>query len=314
MTAPDDTAPVDTEPANPLPANPLPADTAPAWFREAVAAPVVTGAVTVEGCRIAYRRWGDEGDPAVVLVHGGGAHARWWDHVGPLLADGRTVVAFDMSGHGDSGRRDRYTVGHWAAELLEICGKTSHRERPVVVAHSMGGQAAVAAAIRDSDAMKAVVLVDTAIRELPPEEAAAMAGNAFGPLKHYATAEEALARFRTIPDQPTSLPYVVDHVARTSLRRTGDGWTWKFDPAFVTVADRPDPSTLAQIRCRFALLRAQYGLITPDMDDLFRLHLAAERILVDIPEAWHHVMFDQPLSLVTAVRTLLATWRHGGRP
>ncbi|HVX23462.1 MAG TPA: alpha/beta hydrolase [Acidimicrobiales bacterium] len=286
----------------------------PDWFRDALAAAVATEVLEVDGCTIACRWWGDRDDPAVVLVHGGGAHARWWDHVGPLLADGRGVVAFDMSGHGDSGRRDRYTFDHWAEEVLAVCARSSHPERPVVVAHSMGGQAAVKAILGDPDAAKAVVLVDTAIRQLEPEQAAALAGNAFGPLKHYATVEEALARFHTIPDQPTSLPYVLDHVARTSVRPTGDGWTWKFDPGFLTAIDRPDPAALADVRCRFALLRAQFGLISSDMDDLFRLHLAADRVLVDIPEAWHHVMLDQPLSLVTALRTLLATWRHGGRP
>ncbi len=288
--------------------------TAPDWFRDALAAPVVTEELEVDGCPIAFRRWGDAGQPAVVLVHGGGAHARWWDHVGPLLADGRTVIAFDMSGHGDSGRRDRYTFHHWANELLAVCATSSHPDRPVVVGHSMGGQTAVMATLRDPAAVKGIVLVDTAVRQLAPEEARALAGSAFGPLKHYATVDEALARFHTIPDQPTSLPYVIDHVARTSLRPTGDGWTWKFDPGFLAIADRPDPAMLADVRCRFALLRAQFGLITPDMEDLFRRHLAADRILVDVPEAWHHVMLDQPLSLVTAVRTLLATWRHGGRP
>ena len=32
--------------------------------------------------------------------------------------------------------------------------------------------------------------------------------------------------------------------------------------------------------------------------------------MVEIPLAYHHVMLDQPLSLVTAIRTLLSDWRH----
>jgi hypothetical protein len=32
--------------------------------------------------------------------------------------------------------------------------------------------------------------------------------------------------------------------------------------------------------------------------------------VVEIPEAGHHLMLDQPLSLLTALRTLLADWDH----
>jgi pimeloyl-ACP methyl ester carboxylesterase len=32
--------------------------------------------------------------------------------------------------------------------------------------------------------------------------------------------------------------------------------------------------------------------------------------VVEIPLAGHHVMLDQPLLLVTALRTMLADWEH----
>jgi pimeloyl-ACP methyl ester carboxylesterase len=31
---------------------------------------------------------------------------------------------------------------------------------------------------------------------------------------------------------------------------------------------------------------------------------------IEIPEARHHVMLDQPLAFVAALRTLLQEWRH----
>jgi pimeloyl-ACP methyl ester carboxylesterase len=36
-----------------------------------------------------------------------------------------------------------------------------------------------------------------------------------------------------------------------------------------------------------------------------------DAIVVEIPQAYHHVMLDQPLALVAATRTVLAAWRHG---
>jgi len=60
----------------------------PAWFSEALDAAVQPGTTTVDGASIAYRMWGDPAHRCIVLVHGGAAHSRWWDHIAPLLING----------------------------------------------------------------------------------------------------------------------------------------------------------------------------------------------------------------------------------
>jgi pimeloyl-ACP methyl ester carboxylesterase len=282
---------------------------APAWFRRALEAPVVIDHVSVDGCSIAFRRWGDQSRPGVVLVHGGGAHSRWWDHVGPLLAAECSVAALDLSGHGDSGRRDRYTFTDWAREILAVAEELAGPEPPVVVAHSMGGLAAIQAAATSGDRMKGVIIVDSAVRTFSPEEEAGREG-VFGPLRVYPTLDAALARFHPVPDQPDSLPYVMDHVARTSAHRVPGGWSWKFDPAFHHGYERPEPDVLSAVSCRVALLRAEFGLVTPDIGTSMHQKLGRNAPVIEIPLAYHHVMLDQPLSLITAIRTLLADWRH----
>src|SRR5260370_32852172 len=82
----------------------------PAWFSAALADAPQERVTTAEGAAISYRVWGRPDDRGIVLVHGGGAHSRWWDHIGPLLAKGWRVAALDLSGHGDSGRRDSHTL------------------------------------------------------------------------------------------------------------------------------------------------------------------------------------------------------------
>ncbi len=32
--------------------------------------------------------------------------------------------------------------------------------------------------------------------------------------------------------------------------------------------------------------------------------------MIEIPDAYHHVMLDQPIAMITAVRALLADWEH----
>src|SRR3954471_613536 len=81
----------------------------PTWFRRAVDEnkPDHTD-IEVNGCRIHLRLWGAPGRPAMVFVHGGGAHSGWWDHIAPFFAATHRVAAVDLSGHGDSGFRSEY--------------------------------------------------------------------------------------------------------------------------------------------------------------------------------------------------------------
>ncbi|WP_457230848.1 alpha/beta fold hydrolase [Nocardia gipuzkoensis] len=280
----------------------------PEWFARSVAQPRVEQCISVDGARIALRWWGRIGAPGLVLVHGGGAHGHWWDHVAPMLGDYRTVT-IDLSGHGNSGHRAGYSVESWTAELLSTCALPNLGPRPVVIAHSMGGWVSLNAGAEAGDRLGGVIVIDSPIRERSPEEIEASRQKAFGPLRAYPDLDTALGHFRTVPDQPHSLPYVVDHIARHSVIRTAEGWQWRFDPRIFGNA-RPHREMLRRVGTRVALLRAEHGLLTRTIsDDMYEL-LGRRAPVVEIPEAGHHPMLDQPLSLITGLRALLADWGH----
>jgi pimeloyl-ACP methyl ester carboxylesterase len=244
----------------------------------------------------------------VVLVYGGAAHARWWDHVAPLLADGIRVVALDLSGHGDSGHREAYGLDRWADEVVAVAAAAGITGPPIVIGHSMGGLVALRAGRRHGRRLRAVAAVDSPIRDFTPEERAARDGQAFGPLRVYPEREQAIARFRTMPVQDT-LPYVLRHVAETSLREVEGGWSWKFDPAVF----RRDPSVhepVLPVDCPAVLMSAESGLLAGQTPNL--LTDLAGRVVptVEIPEAAHHVMLDSPRALITSLRTLVAVWNR----
>jgi pimeloyl-ACP methyl ester carboxylesterase len=67
---------------------------------------------------------------------------------------------------------------------------------------------------------------------------------------------------------------------------------------------------LGRVRCRFALLRSERGLVTPDISASMYEVLGRVAPVIELPEAGHHAMLDQPLVLLTALRTLLADWDH----
>ena len=280
----------------------------PAWFLTALEADVRTGSVTVDGTPISYRAFGPPADSGIVLVHGGAAHARWWDHIAPLLVRGTRVVAFDLSGHGDSGRRDVYTLDHWAHEVLAVSSAAGITEPPVVIGHSMGGFVALRVAGLYGTQIEGVVVIDSPVRDITPEEQAARDQRAFGPLRVYPTRDAAIARFHPIPDQPT-LPYITAHVAETSIGPVDGGWSWKFDPR---VFGRPPltPALLTRFDCRVALFSAEHGIVSPQTSELMYDRLGRRAPLIEIPAAGHHVMLDHPIALVTGVRTLLADWEH----
>src|SRR5437762_1170319 len=189
----------------------------PAWFSAALDAAVRDETTAVDGASIAYRAWGNPDGRSIVLVHGGAAHSRWWDHIAPLLTGGWRVVAVDLSGHGDSDRRDRYSLDTWAREVLAVVAKAGTAAASVVIGHSMGGLVTLRLATLSGSQIAGAVAIDSPVRDMAPEDRAARQHRAFGPLRVYPTPEAAEDRFRPIPDQP-ALDYIADHVAATSIR------------------------------------------------------------------------------------------------
>jgi pimeloyl-ACP methyl ester carboxylesterase len=287
---------------------------APAWFARAVAVPYDDRTVDVEGCAVHYLAWGEPGRRGLVFVHGGGAHAHWWTPVAATFAGPFRVVAIDLSGHGDSGHRDVYDPEQWADEIVAVAGDASIDGLPVVIGHSMGGFITIVTAARHADAVAGVVICDSPVTEADPEISAYHLKSAFGRPRLYPTVEDAVAHFRTVPLQEHYLDYVIDFVARHSLKRVDGGWQWKFDRRiFEQFSDGMRGFAapyLGQVDCRLALLRSEYGLVTPEIGAFMYEKLGRVAPVIELAEAGHHAMLDQPLILLTALRTLLADWDH----
>jgi pimeloyl-ACP methyl ester carboxylesterase len=284
------------------------AATPPAWFTEALAAPVTERTAEIDGVPIAYRMWGAPTGRGIVLVHGGGAHSRWWDHIGPLLAADRQVIAIDLSGHGDSGRRSSYNFDDWAREILAVAADAGLTAPPVVIGHSMGGLATLRLAALFGSRLEGAVVIDSPVRNLAPEERAAQGQRVFRQLRLYPTKEAIVERFRPVPDQPV-LGYIADHVAETSVRQVDGGWTWKWDPSVFNNRERPQ-APLTRLDCRVALFRAEHGILSAEMSEVMYDRLGRVTPVIEIPAAGHHIMLDQPIALLAALRTLLSDWDH----
>jgi pimeloyl-ACP methyl ester carboxylesterase len=286
--------------------------TEPSWFTTALAQKPDHCDIEVDGCRIHLRAWGAMDQPPLLFVHGGGAHSGWWDHIAPFFSRTHRVIAPDLSGHGDSDTRDAYDLRTWAHEVMEASAVAGALGRPTIVGHSMGGWIAGEAAMHYGEQINNMVVIDSPLRDRAPE--AARLRNR----KHtrYPTKDEILTRFTAVPSQDVILPYIRDHIAAESIRRTGREWIWKFDPAiFGGELFDPTPENeesledmLTKMRCRVGYLRCEAGLVSPVMAERIRSILQLRGPFVELAEAGHHPMLDQPLPLVATLRTLLEFW------
>jgi pimeloyl-ACP methyl ester carboxylesterase len=291
--------------------------TTPAWFTSALAQLPERGEVEVEGCPVRWLAWGQRSLPTLVLVHGGAANAFWWTFIGPLLADEYRVVAPHLSGHGDSGWRDTYRTELWADEVMAVAAaaggsgnRSRDNDRPYLAGHSLGSQVTAVTAARHGDALSGAVLIDFGLRTRG--ERSQSAQRADRNYRDWPTRAEALARFRIIPWQPCENDFVVRHIAEQSVVRRPDGrWGWKFDPdLFGRSIERYMGDYLAAITVPVALLPGRDSRVVPPEITARALAALGRPVpVVPIPAAHHHVMLDQPLAFVTALRAVLATWR-----
>ena len=282
---------------------------APAWYRRALDVPYADRTVTVDGADIHYLAWGETGRPGLVFVHGGAAHAHWWTHVAAQFAGVYRVAAIDLSGHGDSDRRDEYSLERWCNEGVTAADDADMAGPPIVIGHSMGGFVTLATAAAHGDRIAGAVIMDSPVTAPDPEMESGRRSQFRDP-KVYPDAATAIARFRTVPEQDHYEPWVMAHVAATSLRPVEGGVTWKFDPAIFMPRRSAANELLATVTCRVALFRAEHGLVTPDIGAYMYEQLGRVAPVIEIPLAGHHLMLDQPLLVVTALRTLLADWEH----
>ncbi len=284
----------------------------PAWFTSAIAHEPSRSDVAVEGTPIRYLSWGDDkGKPGLVFVHGGAAHAHWWSFIAPMFTENWHPIALHLSGHGDSGRRSSYSHEIWAREVMEVSRHAGFPGPPVVVGHSLGGMVTIQTAATYGDDLAGAVIVDAPVRRPDPESVEARSGRAFRAPGVYQTLEEAVSHFRLIPPQPCVNGYIVDYIARTSIYETDQGWTWKFDPRLFMGTLISMRDQLASVRCRVALFTGESSVVVPPDTAAYMYDLMGRVApVIAIPEAHHHLMLDQPLAFVAALRTLLADWNH----
>ncbi|MEA2624615.1 MAG: hypothetical protein QOD06_660 [Candidatus Binatota bacterium] len=248
--------------------------------------------------------WGGDGPP-LIFLHGGSAHAHWWDFVAPSFVDSFRVLALDLRGHGDSEWAKSYQVEDYESDVGALVAELG-LDRPALVGHSLGAFVALRYALHHPRDLRALAVVDG-------RASLGEAGSRYLQLlrmflpAEYRSLEEAARRFRLLPRQTSAAREVIEHVARWSFRHLEDGmWAAKFDPEALTGQEPFDfRDRLHEIECPVLIARGEKSPVLSARAANELVGLCRDARGVEIADAYHHVLLDRPAELTQALAEFL---------
>ena len=255
-----------------------------------------------EGIHLVADVWGDDRDPPVLLMHGGGQTRHAWGNTARVLAgQGWRAVSLDLRGHGDSewALNADYSFTAYAADCVAVVDQLGRT--PVLVGASLGGiTAMLAEGGSDRDVSTGLVIVDVTHRTNPAgvqriRDFMASGVRGFSTLEEAADAIAAYIPHRPKRVNPSGLMKV--------LRQRRDGrWYWHWDPKLLDHGrtevprkefDKIFEAAMANIRVPTLLVRGTLSDVVTDEGVREFLDKIPGAKLVDVGGAAHMVAGDQ---------------------
>jgi pimeloyl-ACP methyl ester carboxylesterase len=123
-----------------------------------------------DGVSIAYSVSGTA-ETALVFIHGGMSDRSFWDGQHAAFADRFRLIALDLAGHGESGQnRPVWGIPQFGRDVVAVMD-AENVSHAVLIGNSLGGPAAVEAAVLAPTRVLAVIGIDTfQTLQTPPAE------------------------------------------------------------------------------------------------------------------------------------------------
>jgi pimeloyl-ACP methyl ester carboxylesterase len=208
--------------------------------------------IAADGVRLRLTLWGDAARPPLVMLHGGGANARWWTPLVPRLCAHFRCVGLDFRGHGDSDTPDP-EVGAFQHDIDAVAEFLSGA-RFALIGHSMGAHVALEFAAR-RDRVTRLVAIEASRGGVRRESRRARL--ALAARRSYRAREKAIERYRFLPEALAVAEPLRREIAAHSVREEADGrFGYKFDPRWFRLPPAA-PTPRSQITAPCLLLRGE---------------------------------------------------------
>eukprot|EP01006_Ploeotia_vitrea_P029227 TRINITY_DN61806_c0_g1_i1.p2 TRINITY_DN61806_c0_g1~~TRINITY_DN61806_c0_g1_i1.p2 ORF type:complete len:324 (+),score=23.46 TRINITY_DN61806_c0_g1_i1:18-989(+) len=285
----------------------------------------------VEQTSLHYLRWRSKPEATdwsdirgIVLLHGGGANAYWWEFLAPMLfqKEGFDILAVTNSGNGDSGHRESYSTLQWGEEVVACAKKlgliTEGRKKPFLVGHSLGGiiMTVTLSQLEGCD-FAGYVSMDHIIRSWDSPSRIPATPFKSAPVKH-PYSDPPVKRFVLAPSQSVVHQCLVDFIAQRSHVKEENKWYWKGDfnrrPKMLVSLSKTPPlgNMLVQInekKCPVVFVIGEKSAIMKPNQEATQ-QLRAHLPVVAIPDCQHHLWLDDPVATASVLRAIFAMWEQ----
>jgi esterase len=261
----------------------------------------------ISGNSLAFYEWGQQGDPVLICLHSHTNSAASWREFAEFASSKYHVFALDQRGHGNSGwAKDGYARDRFVEDLTEFV-KIRTFGSITLIGCSMGGWHSILYAVNNPGVVERIVMVDIAPE--PSQERLQAPAAAPAPMV-FQTLEDGYQWFRSGNVLATDIR--LHEEAKSRLKQTDSGvWTWKAD---LNGFDNPLPdmtstelinrywSAIETIQCPIFEIRGKKSdLVSDDTIDKMK-RLGKDVSSVDVANAGHVVMVDQPEAFIEATR------------
>jgi pimeloyl-ACP methyl ester carboxylesterase len=250
--------------------------------------------------------YGGAGKPALLFIHGGSAHAHWWDFIAPAFIDDFHALALDQRGHGESEWAEEWAYGsrHYVADLDAVIDQWNFGP-PILVGHSMGAHNVLVYAAAHAEKLRGMIAIDS-----PPDYSQMsvdyLRKYAERPARRFGSLDEAVANFKVLPRETLAEKEILEHIARKTFKQVDDGaWIHKIDRRTMIREPLTVWESLHRITCPALLIKITRS-------PLLRVDQARKMVgampqgqLAQIDDSYHHVMLDNPRALIATMREFL---------